>query len=175
MITAIDTCVLYDLLLENQEFSNDSLKALAICSAAGRLVISEVVYSELFVPFLTEQTDLEIEQFLEKSEIAVVNTPKEGLRIAARAWIKYFLHRKDTQEVYCPTCGHGNLLSCTQCNSTLKWRNHIISDFIIGGHAQHISDRLLTRDRGIYKRYFEDLSVSEPKNLINNHSGQKSE
>ncbi|MBI1862180.1 MAG: type II toxin-antitoxin system VapC family toxin, partial [Deltaproteobacteria bacterium] len=38
-------------------------------------------------------------------------------------------------------------------------KERIISDFIIGAHAQVRADRFLTRDRGFYRQYFNKLTV----------------
>ena len=135
------------------------------CSSEGRLIISEVVYAELLIPFLTGETDLKIEEFLKEADISVSHTHKDGLVIAAQAWIEYFTKRKMTQEIYCPSCNQANLVSCQHCGSPLKWRNHIITDFIVGGHALNSADRLLTRDRGIYQNYFRNLNLIDPSQL----------
>ncbi len=41
-------------------------------------------------------------------------------------------------------------------------RERVIADFLIGAHAASRSDRLLTRDRGFYKRAFKLLEVVDP-------------
>ena len=41
-------------------------------------------------------------------------------------------------------------------------RERVIADFLIGAHGVTQAERLLTRDRGFYRRYFEDLSVLDP-------------
>jgi predicted nucleic acid-binding protein len=51
------------------------------------------------------------------------------------------------------------------------WRNYrkcggsqsrMIADFLIGGHASLQADRLLTRDRGVYRGCFPNLTVIDP-------------
>jgi predicted nucleic acid-binding protein len=41
-------------------------------------------------------------------------------------------------------------------------RTRIISDFLIGSHAHQHADRLLTRDRGFYLKYFSKLALIDP-------------
>jgi predicted nucleic acid-binding protein len=41
-------------------------------------------------------------------------------------------------------------------------RTRIVSDFLIGAHALSAADRLLTRDRGFYRRYFAGIKVLDP-------------
>jgi predicted nucleic acid-binding protein len=41
-------------------------------------------------------------------------------------------------------------------------RVRIAADFLIGAHASIVADRLLTRDRGFYRRYFTGLRVIDP-------------
>lgn len=41
-------------------------------------------------------------------------------------------------------------------------RQRVIADFLIAAHAQGAAERLLTRDRGFFRRYFNALAVLDP-------------
>lgn len=51
---------------------------------------------------------------------------------------------------------------CKKYRATGGKRERVIADFLIGAHAMTHCDRLLTRDRGYYKKYFSGLRVLEP-------------
>ncbi len=162
MITAIDTNILLDILLEDDSYLASSKRLLLECNELGGLIISPCVYTELYTCFShgfgERKARGELDGFLRRTGIDLKPFTKRSLQIAGEAWTGY-IKRKGKDKVTCPNCGERNLLKCKKCKNTIPWRNHIITDFLIGGHAQNIADRLLTRDRGYYIRYFPDLEV----------------
>jgi predicted nucleic acid-binding protein len=162
LITAVDTNILLDILLEDDLFLEDSKRLLLESMDLGALVISPCVYTELFTNFIQvsngKNAERELDGFLSIVGIDVKPFTKKSLHFAGNGWTKY-LKRKEKDKIICPKCGEKNTITCKKCKKSISWRNHIITDFLIGGHAQDTSDRLLTRDRGYYKKYFPELLI----------------
>jgi predicted nucleic acid-binding protein len=133
MITAIDTNILLDILVPNEAFYEASASALQDAAGEGSLVISDIVYAELHIQFETQR---ECDAFLEDNEIRVQALAREAHFAASRAWRAY---RKQGGK-----------------------RTRILADFLIGAHAQEQATRLLTRDRGFYKKLFPSLDLRDP-------------
>ena len=55
--------------------------------------------------------------------------------------------------------GGGGAYWYTQHNKAGGKHERILADFLIGAHALHEANRLLTRDRGFYRRYFSGLEI----------------
>jgi hypothetical protein len=53
--------------------------------------------------------------------------------------------------------------NCPNCSKKLNNKEHFLSDFYIGGFGMARCDAILTRDRGIYRKYFLDLEIYNPK------------
>ena len=153
MITAVDTNILLDILKQDPLFCKSSKEAVQMQGGEGSLIISPVVYSELLGFFLREHKDdaaSKLDEFMKDVSASLSGFEKEDLVLAARAWQRF----SSIKAVVCPKCGASNSFSCRKCNSQIAWRNHILTDFLIGAHAQNHADVLLTRDSGYYRKYF---------------------
>ena len=130
MITAIDTNVLLDVFLPDKKYVDRSAALLRQAYDEGALVICEVVYSEL-VPQFNDRSLLD-------STLARINVTLSSMDsdVAYVAGEKWGLYRKVGGK-----------------------KERIITDFLIGAHALLKADRFLTRDRGFYKKYFQDLKI----------------
>jgi predicted nucleic acid-binding protein len=133
MITAVDTNVLLDILLPNDDFYEASADALQDAASEGSLVISDIVYAELCIHFETQR---DCDAFLEDNEIRVQALVRESHFLASRAWRTY---RQQGGK-----------------------RARILADFLIGAHAQKQATRLLSRDRGFYRKLFPSLDLHDP-------------
>jgi predicted nucleic acid-binding protein len=133
MITALDTNILLDILLPNEKFCEASTMALEGAAGAGSLVICDIVYAEVCAHFRTQS---QCDEFLEENDILVEPIGRAASFLASRAWRMYRLKGGK--------------------------RNRILSDFLIGAHAQLQTSRLLSRDRGFYREMFPALSMLDP-------------
>ncbi len=133
VITAIDTNVLLDVFGADPKFAPLSAEAIRSCLSEGALVASEVVWAETATVFGDVARFREAMHRLSASFSPM--TEQAAIK-AAEAWRRYRV-------------GGGR-------------RDRIAADFLIGAHAQVAADRLLTRDRGFYRRYFSGLRVVDP-------------
>ncbi len=133
VITAIDTNVLLDVFGADPKFAPLSAEAIRSCLSEGALVASEVVWAETATVFGDVARFREAMHRLSASFSPM--TEQAAIK-AAEAWRRYRV-------------GGGR-------------RDRIAADFLIGAHAKVAADRLLTRDRGFYRRYFTGLKVIDP-------------
>ena len=133
MITAVDTNVLLDVFGADAKFSPASSEALRRCLREGALVASEVVWAETATVFGDAGR---FRDAMYKLPVAISPMTEDAAIRAAAAWRRY-------------RAGRGP-------------RDRIAADFLIGAHALVSADRLLTRDRGFYRRYFSGLRVVDP-------------
>jgi predicted nucleic acid-binding protein len=133
MITAVDTNILLDILVPNEQFYEASTDALEQAASEGSIVISDIVYAELCIHFETQR---ECDAFLESNEIRVQALTRKAHFLASRAWRAY---RQQGGK-----------------------RTGILADFLVGAHAQEQATRLLSRDRGFYRKLFPSLDLVDP-------------
>ena len=133
MITAVDTSVLLDVFIADPAFGVASREALRICAREGRLVACDVVWAELAASFPSARS---AEEALERLGVEFSAVQAATALIAGRAF-KDYRRRGGT-------------------------RQRVVSDFLVGAHAQAHADRLLTRDRGFYRAYFKAVTILDP-------------
>lgn len=139
MIICVDTTILLDILKDKfRSFQDKLYTALA---RRENLVAPTVVFAEL-MPQFKGNTKL-LGEFLEEHKIAIEPLCVDSAIAAAQAWTKYL---KQKTRVKCPKCGQ-----------ELNLKEHFLSDFYIGGFASAKCGVILTRDRGIYNKYFPAL------------------
>ena len=132
MITAVDTSVVIDIFGADPRFGATSANALRICLNDGTVVANEVVWAETRSAF---GGDAEFTRAMQALGISFVATSQESATLAGRSWQSY--------------------------RAAGGTRQRVIADFLIGSHARLQCDRLLTRDRGYFRKYFASLVVVE--------------
>ena len=155
MISAIDTNILIDILLGDPVHGPNSKRILDKARELGDLIISEAVYAEV-APRFDAPSDVHV--FLGHTDIRLQPSSPEALHRAGQAFRAYSSRRPRLPS--CSQCGTAQQVSCDQCGAELQFRQHTLADFLIGGHAVVHADRLLTRDRRSYTRYFPELALA---------------
>ena len=138
MRVCVDTTILLDILKDEFRIFQDKLyTALA---RRENLVAPSVVFGELMPQF--KGNTKQLGEFLEEHKIVTEPLDLYSVIAASESWMKYLKKTK----VKCPQCGH-----------KLNLKEHFLSDFYIGGFASAKCSAILTRDRGIYTKYFPQL------------------
>jgi predicted nucleic acid-binding protein len=133
MITAVDTSVLLDVFAADGVFGTRSREALQRAVAEGSLIACPVVWAEVAAGF---PAALQASQAMRQLGVGFSAIDLAAALGAADAWHRY-----------------------RRAGGT---RQRLLADFLIGAHASALSDRLLTRDRGFYRRYFDGLRILDP-------------
>jgi predicted nucleic acid-binding protein len=130
MITAVDTSILLDVLTDDLEHAAPSEALLARAFQQGGLIICPVVYAEL--------------------------TPSARDRRQLDGWLQ-----RGGIRTLALTADHGHAagLAHAAYRKAGGKRDRVLADFLIGAHALHEANRLLTRDRGFYRKYFAGLEI----------------
>jgi len=136
MRTAVDSSVLLDVFTGAGPFLQNSQNALRRALAEGSLIAGEVVWAEVRSNF---PSDRAFEDAMNQLGVQYCPTPDSAALEAGRAWSEY-----------------------RQAGGK---RQQLIPDFLVASHAVMLADRLLTRDRGFSKRYFQKLDVWDPSEV----------
>ena len=132
MVTAVDTSVLLDVLLNDPQHSGPSIAALRQAANEGSLIICETVLAEI-VPTLAPP---DLPQFLADWNLTFTASSQLSALLAGEMFRTY-LQRGGK-------------------------RGRVVPDFLIAAHAQYHAQRLLARDRGYYRDYFTRLQLWDP-------------
>ena len=145
MKVCVDTVVLIDILKD--EFQSNQQKLYSAIAAQETLMAPVVVFAELMPQFngVLKQVD----SFFKDHKIRIDPLEVDAVSIAGTRWMRYLKRKSKTK---CPNCGE-----------VLDRKENFLSDFYIGGFALAKCDAIITRDRGVYRKYFPELSNYSPK------------
>lgn len=127
------------------EFPDYQEKFYSALEKGEEFVAPAIVYAELMPQFKGDINLLN--PFLKEHKISIEPLDTDSAKEAGNRWMKYLKRRT---KIRCPQCGH-----------TLDTKEHFLSDFYIGGYALTKCNAIITRDRGIYRKYFPELKGYE--------------
>ena len=133
MKTAVDTSVLLDVFGADPTFGKKSRDALREVYDKGALVACDITWAEVRAHFPSDRS------FEDAMRLIGVIFDPIGPEAALAAGLLWKERRKRGAK-----------------------RDRMVPDFLIGAHALHQADALLSRDRGFYGSYFKDLSTIDP-------------
>jgi predicted nucleic acid-binding protein len=133
MKTALDSSVILDVLTDDPVWADASEAALKEALSLGSLVVGECVVAEIS-PALASG---ELKRFLGDWNIQFLPSSLECAVMAGEMYREYLGRRHQARRV--------------------------LPDFLIGAHSLHHAGRLLARDRGYYRDYFQGLTLIEPR------------
>ncbi|MDP2785134.1 MAG: type II toxin-antitoxin system VapC family toxin [Sulfurimicrobium sp.] len=130
----VDTNVLVDVLEDDPEWADWSIRQLRAQSKIHRLAINPIIYSELSLTFSTVEV---LDKTLDDLGLVMIEIPRPALFLAGKAFVRY--RRQGGQ------------------------KSNVLADFFIGAHAAVSGYPLLTRDTRRYAAYFPGVALIAPE------------
>jgi predicted nucleic acid-binding protein len=132
-MTLVDTNVLLDLVTDDSDWADWSVRQLDAAALRGELVIDDVVYAELSVRFATIEA---LDAVLDEARLSIATMPRAALFLAGKVFQRY--------------------------RAAGGTRTGVLPDFFIGAHAAVAGLPLLTRDARRYRTYFPSIDLITP-------------
>jgi predicted nucleic acid-binding protein len=131
--TMVDSCVLLDVITDDERWADWSARQIAAAMDSGRVVINPLIYAEISVGYDTVE---ELDDLLPASDYEREPLPCTAGFAAGKAFLQY---RRGGGDKRSP-----------------------MPDFYIGAHAAVAGYQLLTRDVARYRTYFPSVSIIAP-------------
>lgn len=129
----VDTNVLVDVLEDDPDWADWSVRQLRAQSQVHDLFITPVIYAELSLAFDSVQA---LDDVLGAMGLGFEEPPRPALFLAGRAFVKY--------------------------RRAGGARSNVLADFFIGAHAAVRGCDILTRDARRYRSYFPTVGLITP-------------
>jgi predicted nucleic acid-binding protein len=130
----VDSNVILDIFLDDPDWAEGSLTALANASQDSTLYINQIVYAEVSIGFKKIE---ELESALHEGGFQMLEIPREALFLAGKAYLSY--------------------------RKSKGTRKSPLPDFYIGAQAAVLGMDLITRDEGRYRTYFPTVRTIYPE------------
>ena len=129
----VDTNVLVDVLENDPEWADWSIRQLRAQSKIHQLVINPIIYAELSLTFSKVET---LDKTIDAMGLVIKELPRPALFLAGKAFV---LYRRQGGT-----------------------KTNVLADFFIGAHAAVLGCSLLTRDAQRYRHYFPGVELITP-------------
>lgn len=130
----VDTNVLVDVLEDDPQWADWSIRQLRAQSQIHRLTINSIVYAELSLTYARYE---DLDAAVTGLGLDLAEIPRPALFLAGQAFLSY-----------------------RRAGGT---KSNVLPDFLIGAHAAVAKCELLTRDGRRYRTYFPTVRVIAPE------------
>lgn len=130
----VDTNVLVDVLEDDPEWADWSIRQLRAQSRIHRLAINPVIYAELSAAFDSVEA---LDQVVGELGLVLLEIPRPALFLAGKAFVRY--------------------------RRAGGAKHSVLGDFFIGAHAAVAGYPILTRDTRRYDTYFAGVRLIAPE------------